>query len=95
MKTQRQQVEHKSRFPGQWCLFNCGANTSDNVTLSFRRVGKSEEKRQVIDKKTISVSKNIFNITRLTDRGFYICRVYGLEKQIFLEILKGKLILIK
>ena len=95
MKTQTQRIEQKSRFPGQWCSFNCGVNTSDNVTLWFRRVGKSEGKRQVIDEKIISVSKSIFNITRLTDRGFYICRVCGLEKQIFLEILKGKLILIK
>ena len=95
MKIQRQQIEQRSRFPGQWCLFNCGVNTNDDVTLWFKRVGKSEEKRRVIDKKIISVSKNIFNITRLTDRGFYICTVCGLEKQIFLEILKGKLILIK
>jgi hypothetical protein len=95
MKIPRQQIEQKTRFPGQWLLFNCSVNTSDHVTLWFRKNRKSDEKLQVIDRKIILVSKNIFNITRLTDkdRGFYICRVCGQEKQIFAEILKGKLVL--
>ncbi|CAB4000217.1 ---NA---, partial [Paramuricea clavata] len=89
-KIPRQLIEQKSRFPGQWFLFNCSISASDHVTLWFMKNRKSEEKLQVIDKKIILVSKNIFNITRLTDkdRGFYICRVCGHEKQIFVEILK-------
>ena len=96
MKISRQQIEQKSRFPGQWLLFNCSVSTSNHVTLWFKKNRKSEEKLQVIaDKKIILVSKNIFKITRLTDkdRGFFICRVCGHEKQIFVEILKGKPIL--
>jgi hypothetical protein len=76
-------------------LFNCSVNTSEEVTLSFKKNRTSEQKLQVTDKKIISVSKNIFNLTRLAymDMGNYMCRVRGLEKQVFLKILQGKLIL--
>jgi hypothetical protein len=94
-KIPRKQVEEKVRFPGQWLLFNCSVNTSEEVTLSFKKNRTSEQKLQVTDKKIISVSKNIFNLTRLAymDMGNYMCRVRGLEKQVFLKILQGKLIL--
>ncbi|CAB4019783.1 ---NA---, partial [Paramuricea clavata] len=85
------QVEQKSRFPGQWLLINCSVNTSEKVTLWFKKNKTSEEEPQVIDKKKIiSASKNIFNIKRLTymDKGYYICRVRELEKEIFLSILE-------
>ena len=90
-----QQVELKSRFPGQWLSINCSVNTSEKVTLWFKKNKTSEEELQVNDKTKISVSRNIFNIKRLTymDRGYYICRVRELEKQIFLKILEGKHIL--
>ncbi|CAB4018202.1 ---NA--- [Paramuricea clavata] len=95
MKIPRKEVEKKVRFPGQWLLFNCSVNTSEEVTLSFKKNSASEEKRLVIDKKIILVSKNIFNITSLAymDMGYYMCRVRRLEKQVFLEILEGNLIL--
>jgi hypothetical protein len=70
MKISRQQIEQKSRFPGQWLLFNCSVSTSNHVTLWFKKNRKSEEKLQVIaDKKIILVSKNIFNITNLVPRA--------------------------
>jgi hypothetical protein len=93
MKIPRQQIEQKTRFAGQWLLFNCTVNSYNDASLWFKKKKQAEEQLQVIGKKIMLVSKNIFNITSLTDkdRGFYICRVCGQEKQIFAEILKGKL----
>jgi hypothetical protein len=89
----REQTEHKTRFVGQWLLFNCTVNSYNEVSVWFKKNRKSEDELQVIGKKIMLVSKNIFNITSLIekDSGYYKCRVCGQQKQIFAEILKGKL----
>jgi hypothetical protein len=87
---------YTTRFPGQWVVISCAVSTSDEATLWFRKSPESEEELQVIaDKKIRLVSKNIYNITRLTDKdkGYYICRICGIQKEIFIEMLKGKLTL--
>ena len=73
--------------------FNCGIRSSENVTLWFGK-GNNGKKLQVDNNKIILVSKNVFNVTRLTrkDDGWYVCKVCDNEKKIRLEISRnGKL----
>ena len=73
--------------------FNCAIRSSENVTSWFGK-DKDGKQLQVDNDKIVLVSKNVFNVTRLTtkDDGLYVCKVCGKEKKIRLEISKtGKL----
>ena len=75
--------------------FNCGIRSSENVTLWFGKDKNGKKLKLQVDNKIVLVSKNVFNVTRLTtnDDGWYVCKVCGKEKEPFrLEISRnGKL----
>ncbi len=87
---------HRFHFQGEWVELNCTIRSSENVTLWFGK-GNDRKQLQVDNDKIVLVSKNVFNVTRLTneDDGWYVCKVCGKKKEIRLEISRnGKLSLI-
>ena len=87
---------HRFHFQKEWVEFNCAIRSSENVTLWFGK-GNDRKQLQVDNDKIVLVSKNVFNVTRLTkeDDGWYVCEVCGKKKEIRLEISRnGKLSLI-
>ncbi|CAB4029960.1 basement membrane-specific heparan sulfate proteoglycan core, partial [Paramuricea clavata] len=67
-----------TRLPGEWKVINCGADWTDAI-LEFTPIDAnattSSYRRYVDNEKIKRVSKNAFNITRLTynDSGDYLC----------------------
>ena len=58
-------------YPGEWMVIRCSANVEENVTLWV------EDRKLTVDNKKVKwASKNVFNITNLTeeDVGIYKCK---------------------
>ena len=74
-------------------VINCAVNVKENVTLSLTKSSKSISRNLMVDNKKIKLlSKNVFNITDVTEKddAIYDCTVCGQqrERRIILSISK-------
>ena len=84
------------RLAGEWVLFNCTVNTSDNATLYYNERNSANNLTVVhVDNKRVKMPvKNVFNISNVksTDEGFFTCKACNQSrKRVFLQIYEGKI----